>query len=91
MKRYVVGNWKCNKTWDDARKWFDRFAEIYRPDPNLAVIIAPSFILLRETASYLGELELVNVHLAAQDISPFPKGSYTGAWQLIWSKGLLIM
>lgn len=79
MKRYVIGNWKCHKTWEDARQWFDRFAEIYHPDSGLDIIIAPSFILLRDAARYLQQLELANVYLAAQDISPFPKGSYTGA------------
>ncbi len=79
MKRFVVGNWKCNKTWADSKRWLDRFAELYQPEPELSVVIAPSFILLRDTASYLQQLSLKNVFLAAQDISPFPKGSYTGA------------
>ncbi len=79
MKKYVIGNWKCNKTWDNIQQWFDVFSSKYRPDPDLEVIIAPSFIFLRETARHLQELGLENVSLAAQDISPFPKGSYTGA------------
>jgi len=79
MKRYVIGNWKCNKTWEDAKSWLDSFADTYQPDSEVKAIIAPSFILLRDTALYLKQLGLKNVFLAAQDISPFPKGSYTGA------------
>ena len=89
MTRYVVGNWKCNKTWEDSKRWFDRFAELYQPCSELEVIIAPSFILLRDTALYLQKLGLQNVFLAAQDISPFPKGSYTGAVAADMVRGLV--
>ena len=88
MKKYVIGNWKCNKTWKNIQQWFDVFSSMYRPDPDLQVIIAPSFIFLSETARYLQELRLENVALAAQDVSPFPKGSYTGAVAADMIKGL---
>lgn len=88
MKKYVIGNWKCNKTWENIEKWFDLFSSKYQPDPNIQVIIAPSFIFLRETAQYLQKLGLENVALAAQDVSPFPKGSYTGAVAADMIKGL---
>lgn len=79
MKCYVIGNWKCHKSTDDGRKWLDRFAALYRPHPEVQIIVAPSFISLENVASHLSGLGLENVALAAQDISPFPKGSYTGA------------
>ncbi len=88
MQRYVIGNWKCNKTWENIKEWFDVFNKHYRPDPNLQVIIAPSFIFLRDTAHYLNDLKLENVSIATQDISPFPKGSYTGAVAADMVKGL---
>ena len=79
MKRYVVANWKCYKNLDEAYRWFDTFASLYRPEADVEVIVAPSFICLDNLASYVRKLHLKNVHLAAQDISPFPKGGYTGA------------
>lgn len=79
MVRYVIGNWKSHKSSDDGRRWFDEFAAIYRPHPQVRVIIAPSMVSLESMALYLKELGLDNVSLAAQDISPFPIGSYTGA------------
>jgi triosephosphate isomerase (TIM) len=79
MKRYVVANWKCYKNLDEACRWFDTFASLYRPEADVEVIVAPSFICLDNLASYVRKLQLKNVHLAAQDISPFPKGGYTGA------------
>ncbi|KAB2891788.1 MAG: triosephosphate isomerase [Desulfobulbaceae bacterium] len=79
MKRYIVGNWKCHKRTDDAKRWLDTFASLYRPTPDLEVIIAPSFICLESLSSHLQDLKLDRVALAAQDISPYPKGGYTGA------------
>ena len=43
------------------------------------MIIAPSFICLEPLSRLLPALDLEHVTLAAQDISPFPLGSYTGA------------
>ncbi len=79
MTKYLIGNWKCNKGIADARRWFAAFANQYRPVEGLQVIIAPSFICLHDLSEYLKTLNLANLSLAAQDISPFPKGSYTGA------------
>lgn len=79
MKRYVIANWKCYKKIEEACHWFDTFASLYRPKADVEVIIAPSFICLENLASYVRKLQLENVFLAAQDISPFPRGGYTGA------------
>jgi triosephosphate isomerase (TIM) len=79
MKKYVIGNWKSNKNRNSAKKWFSEFANIYKPVDGLEVIVAPPFICLCSLSEYVQELDLKNVSLAAQDVSPFPKGSYTGA------------
>ena len=79
MKKYVIGNWKSNKGRKAAQEWFAEFADLYRPVDGLEVIIAPSFICLCSLSEYVQALELKQVSLAAQDVSPFPKGSYTGA------------
>ena len=79
MTKYVVGNWKCNKGQKEAQEWFSEFADLYRPVEGLDVIVAPSFLCLQALSQYVQALQLKNVFLAAQDVSPFPKGSYTGA------------
>ncbi len=79
MKRYVIGNWKCHKDLQMARKWFDEFSGIYKPIDDVEIIIAPTFVCLEGIAEYLKHLGLKNVSLAAQDVSSFPKGAYTGA------------
>ncbi len=79
MKKYVIGNWKCNKGVDEAQRWLAEFAGRYRPTAGLQIIIAPSFLCLHSLAHSMQTLGLENLALAAQDISPFPRGSYTGA------------
>lgn len=79
MKKYVIGNWKCHKSTADGRSWLDRFAGLYRSHPGVEIIVAPSIISLENVAEHLQGLQLTHVSLAAQDVSPFPKGSYTGA------------
>lgn len=78
-KRYVIANWKSYKRFEDAKKWLDEFARIYNAVDGLQVIIAPTFLSLEKLAEYIRKLDLRSVSLAAQDVSPFPKGSYTGA------------
>jgi triosephosphate isomerase (TIM) len=89
MQRFVIGNWKSYKSLADARLWLDEFAVLYRPVSGLSVIIAPSFICLDGLAAALRESALPNVFLAAQDISPFPKGAYTGAVAADMVKGMV--
>lgn len=79
MTLRVIANWKCHKSTDDGRRWLDDFAALYQPRPELEVIIAPSYLSLEGLAAHLQGLALEHVALAAQDLSPFPRGGYTGA------------
>lgn len=73
MSKYIIANWKSNKTTTTALDWCREFeAEIPQ---ETTVVIAPSFNLLSVIASKIP----VGVTLAAQDVSSFPMGSYTGA------------
>ena len=87
-KRYAVANWKSNKSTREAETWLTSFLAAYRPDPNVQVIIAPSFIALAPLLRLLKEKGATRIGLAAQDISPFPAGSYTGAVTATMLKGL---
>lgn len=89
MNKYVIGNWKSNKNKKDAQAWFSEFSNLYTPVDGLKVIIAPSFICLCSLSEYVQALEIENLSLAAQDISPFPKGSYTGAVAADMVKGMV--
>lgn len=77
--RYLVGNWKSNKNFEETYTWFDLFAAKYRPIANTSVVVAVPFPFIVEAKKKVTELNLEQVYIAAQDISPFPYGSYTGA------------
>ncbi len=68
MSFLVVANFKSHKTQEEVLSWLNNV----HPSPN--IIVAPSCL----------HLPLFSLHnsvfkLAAQDVSPFPAGSYTGA------------
>ena len=67
MSFLVVANFKSNKTLAELKTWLDAVS----PSPN--AVIAPSFPHLPYAVSRKP------FALAAQDVSPFPPGSYTGA------------
>lgn len=77
--KYLVGNWKSNKNFEETYTWFDQFAASYRPVVDLTVVLAVPFPFIVEAKKKVTELNLQQVAVAAQDVSPFPYGSYTGA------------
>ncbi|WP_167495608.1 MULTISPECIES: triose-phosphate isomerase [Desulfosediminicola] len=87
--RLVIANWKCYKNSDEAKAWLDEFAEGYKASENVDVIVAPTFLCLENVRKHLDSLKLDNFYLCAQDVSPFPKGSYTGAVAADMLKGLV--
>src|SRR3990167_3637702 len=80
-KIFIVANWKCNKTIQETEEWLHEFDKQFKIDTididNKKVIVAPSFTLLEHAAYCLGNLNLA-LTLAAQNVSPFDEGSYTG-------------
>lgn len=63
----------------EARAWLDEFRRGYEPVPGVEVAVAPPMVLLIPLAEYIEEIGLQQFSLAAQDVSPFPAGRYTGA------------
>jgi len=78
-QRYAVANWKSHKTTGEAEQWLTTFLGAHQPAPGVQVIIAPSFICLEPLQRLLTEQGATQIALAAQDLSPFPNGAYTGA------------
>ncbi len=81
-KRVLVANWKCNKNLQEVKDWFWQIKEELeglkeKVENNLEIIIAPSFPYL-QTASELIKKYSLPFKLAAQDLSRFEKGSFTG-------------
>lgn len=75
--KYVVANWKQNKTYDDALSWCGDFV---RPDEDVDLtkvtsIICPPTLFVEGMWTILA---LYKVALGVQDISPFSDGAHTG-------------
>ncbi len=79
MKKYVVANWKSHKTMPEVERWVERFCKIFRPDPQMKVIIAPPVVYIPTLWRLLQDQGAAHLSLAVQDLSPFPLGNYTGA------------
>lgn len=79
MARYVIANWKAYKNRAEAHKWMETFLSLYRDSPGVKVILAPPFIYLESLLEKVKEAKCENLHLAVQDISPYPLGAYTGS------------
>ena len=72
MKKLLIANFKQNKTKAEVVEYFSTSS--FGGNDNCDVVIAPSFVhigLVKE----LGK----GVEVAGQSVSPFSKGSYTGA------------
>lgn len=78
MIKYLLANWKAEKTIAEASAWLDEFLRLYRPDPRVEVIIAPPAIALVPIQQKLIRDKIAHLSLAVQDLSPFPMGPYTG-------------
>lgn len=79
MTKYILANWKSHKTLAEAKTWLKEFSLLYRPTPELRVIIAPPTIHLAPLWQLIQAAGPHHISLAIQDLSPFPLGSYTGA------------
>lgn len=80
--RIVLANWKAHLSPAQAEEWVGAFARLYRPVPETQVILAVPFLAM--PAVHGLTLNLRNVAMAAQDVSPFPPGGYTGATPAAW-------
>jgi len=87
MKKMVLANWKANLSPEKAMQWCDAFAGVYRPRIDLEVILAVPFICLERVAERMNNLG--GVSLAAQGVSAYPQGSYTGSTPAAWLRGLV--
>lgn len=80
MKKYIIANWKSNKTLAEVRFWLDNFPhneESKRALLNLEIIIAPPYPFLA-LAKEIIERRHLAIKLAVQDLSAFGSGAYTG-------------
>lgn len=80
--KYIIGNWKANKSLSETEEWFETFAAVYNKNKtirldNLTIVICPPFIYLGKAATLCGSYNLP-IKLGGQDVSPFENGPFTG-------------
>ncbi len=74
--KYIIANWKANKNYVETVAWLAQFNNLYKPHPELSIIICPPFPFLTVVAERVKNLHQVTV--GVQNISHVEKGSYTG-------------
>ncbi|MCA9372970.1 triosephosphate isomerase [Candidatus Woesebacteria bacterium] len=79
MKKMLIANWKSNKTEEEVAAWLQEFgaSAVLQQDISVSVVLAPAAPFLPMVAAFCQEHSQISV--AAQDVSRFPLGSYTGA------------
>ena len=75
--KYIIGNWKSNKTTEDALLWLADFSAQYNPTHAVKVILAPGFLQIAPMLDVIHKLNM-QLELAGQDLSSFEDGAYTG-------------
>lgn len=73
MSFLLVANFKSHLTESDLKAWVKTVEPVAQKSRQVKVVVAPSYphlSIIHHPSS---------MHLASQDVSPFPPGSYTGA------------
>ena len=82
MEKLIIANWKANLSLAQTQKWLNEVREQYQPVPGLRVILAVPFPFLSDLEKSCRSLPWIA--LAAQDVSSFPLGNYTGSVPAAW-------
>lgn len=75
-QKILMGNWKSNPNYKEAIKLKDELIYGYDGHKNIKLIITPPAVYLSEFSSALVDDE--NIILAAQNVSAWRNGAYTG-------------
>ncbi len=75
-QKIVIGNWKMNKTYDEAVSFFQDFKLFVKDIENVEIVIAPPFTLLNLLRNEASETK---IKIAAQDVFYEEQGAFTGA------------
>jgi len=74
-QKIVAGNWKMNKNAEETEDLLNELIAKLPHDSEAQIIVAPTFVNL---ASAVDHLEFTNIDVAAQNMSQFESGAYTG-------------
>lgn len=78
MNYIVLANFKSHKTSKEVATWINTVSPVATDSKDkVTILLAPSLLHLPKSAEILSTNP--SILLCAQDVSPFPPGSYTGA------------
>lgn len=75
--RWIVANWKSNKTISEALDWIKHVGPQLPRQDNLKIAVCPTFSALSTVAKIIKNNNYP-IMIGAQDLSPFGPGAYTG-------------
>lgn len=74
-QKIVAGNWKMHKNAEETEDLLNELIDKLPNDVEAQIIVAPTFVNI---ASAVDHLEFTNIAVAAQNMSQFESGAYTG-------------
>lgn len=79
--KYIVGNWKSNKTSADVTLWFEEFAKSISPQKinlkDTTIVVCIPYVYL-PLAQKMCDTLSIPLKLGAQDVSAYKNGAHTG-------------
>lgn len=87
MNKLIVANWKANLSLTRAESWLAEVQAGFQPVEGLRIVVAVPFPFLISLQRQFSDLPWIR--WAAQDVSPFPLGNYTGSVPAAWLAGLV--
>ncbi len=86
MEKIIVANWKANLTPEKAMQWCDAFTAALQSHRGIEIVLAVPALCLERI--HEKTKTIAGLSLAAQGVSPYPQGNYTGALPAAWLRGL---
>ncbi len=74
-QKIVAGNWKMHKNAEETEDLLNELIDKLPNDVETLIVVAPTFVNL---ASAVDHLEFTNISVAAQNMSQYESGAYTG-------------
>ena len=84
-QKIVAGNWKMHKNAEETEDLLNELIDKLPNDVDAQIIVAPTFTNL---ASAVDHLEFTNIGVAAQNMSQFESGAYTGEISAVMLKSI---
>ena len=73
----IVGNWKENKTEEEALTFLSDFSKNYEARPDVKVVICPPYLVVGAVSEFV-QSNNIPIELGVQNISKFEEGPHTG-------------